>query len=506
MRREGVYLWGMDVEKLLRTGREELSKRSKNRLIVLVLFLLGVIRELREKVEQMEGKIAEGEAEEKIRRVNQESNQPSSKKAEWEKERPKQRRGRRRKGKKRPGSGNEKKALMEPDEVTENPLMQCPGCGKDLREQEVLERTSRLVEDIVAPPEKTVISEEIQERKWCGECKKLVSSVTEKALPRSDIGLNTVVLAAYLWVVAAVSLPTVQQFLSSFKRLKLSTAGIVQMMIRVGGILQPVYEEILQDVKVGAILWADETGWRVKGKLWWLWIFANERSAYYWPDKSRGSPVVERILGTFFYGLLISDAWHAYTKIVCARQTCMVHLFRKIRNFIKEFPQYRSIMKFFLKLKRIIREGEKLQKARSTMGEEAFQRRLGLLKKRLSELLAWQNPNPVLKELIVKVRRQEPYILTFVTYPDAPSHNNYAEYIIKKGILKRKVSGGSMSEKGVRAYACLQSIAQTCHLRNISFHHFLKTTLIHSIRTGHPMSLAEYEAQCHQQEEEKLAA
>ena len=139
------------------------------------------------------------------------------------------------------------------------------------------------------------------------------------------------------------------------------------------------------------------------------------------------------------------------------------------------------------------------------MGEEAFQRRLRLLKKRLCELLAWQNPNPVLQELIEKVRRQEPYILTFVEYPNAPSHNNYAEYIIKKGILKRKVSGGSRSEKGARAYACLQSIAQTCHLRNISFHHFLKTTLIHYLRTGNPMSLAEYEAQFHQQEW-KLAA
>jgi transposase len=157
-------------------------------------------------------------------------------------------------------------------------------------------------------------------------------------------------------------------------------------------------------------------------------------------------------------------------------------------------------MRFFLKFKRIIREGEKLQEARSTMGQEAFQRRLGLLKKRLCELLAWPNPNPVLKEVIAKVRRQEPYILTFVEYPNAPSHNNFAEYIIKKGILKRKVSGGSRSEKGVRAYACLQSIAQTCPLRNISFPHFLKTTLIHYLRTGHPMSLAAYEAQFHPQE------
>ena len=91
-----------------------------------------------------------------------------------------------------------------------------------------------------------------------------------------------------------VALP--QDVVRSFQALKLSTAGISKMMIRLSGILQPVYDEILQDLRQGARVWADETGWRVRGKLWWLWIFANERSAYYWADKTRGSPVVERIM------------------------------------------------------------------------------------------------------------------------------------------------------------------------------------------------------------------
>jgi len=95
---------------------------------------------------------------------------------------------------------------------------------------------------------------------------------------------------------------------------------------RLSGILQPVYEEILNDVKQGTKIWADETGWRLKGKLWWLWIFANERSAYNWPDRTRGGPVVERLLGEVFFGILIVDGWHAYTKIVCARQTCMAYV------------------------------------------------------------------------------------------------------------------------------------------------------------------------------------
>ena len=98
----------------------------------------------------------------------------------------------------------------------------------------------------------------------------------------------------------------------------------------------------------------------------------NERSAYYWPDRKRGAALVERLLGEVFLGILIVDGWHAYTKIVCDRQTCMAHIFRKVRAFIDAFPQYRSIMKFYLKLRQIIRDGEKLQAARKGLTELDF--------------------------------------------------------------------------------------------------------------------------------------
>ena len=96
--------------------------------------------------------------------------------------------------------------------------------------------------------------------------------------------------------------------------------------------------------------------------------------------------------------------------------------------------------------------------------------------------------------MIIQVKRQRKYILTFVEHAGVPNHNNYGEYIIKKGILKRKVSGGSMSEEGVRAYAILQSISQTCHLRKLSFLKFLAASCLHYIRTQKPLLLKDYES------------
>ena len=50
-----------------------------------------------------------------------------------------------------------------------------------------------------------------------------------------------------------------------------------------------------------------------------------------------------------------------------------------------------SIMKFYLKLRQIIRDGEKLQAARDRLSELVFQRRLKALEQRLDALLEWKN-------------------------------------------------------------------------------------------------------------------
>lgn len=446
------------------------------------------------------GDLKQQQAEQKNRQINQQVNQPTSKKPEWDKDgnplkqKANKSSNRKRKRAKRPACGNVRKTDLIPDEVNRIPLDACPDCGLDLRRRKGSDKPGRIIEDIDPPAEDTTLCKEIEQMKWCPRCKKMVFSKTEKALPGSDIGLNATIEMAWLWVMSALSLPRIQALFQSFKACRLSTAGISRIMIRLSTILQPVYNEILGDVKHGTRIWADETGWRVKGKLWWLWIFANERSAYYWADKKRGGAVVNRLLGEIFYGVLIVDGWHAYNKLLCDKQTCMAHIFRKIRAFINAYPRYRSIMKFYLKLRRIIRDGEKLQKQRDELGEIAYQRRLKRLHQRLDELLCWKNPNDILRDVIKKVHRQREHILTFVEHDSVPHHNNYGEYIIKKGVIKRKMSGGSMSSEGARAYTCIQSIAMTCQLRSIPFHEFIRASLVQYIRTGKPMLLAEYEA------------
>jgi transposase len=476
----------------------ELLSFTRRELTHSVLQLSERVVSLESTVADLQGQIDKN----KVKEVNLTANQPSSKQPEFAKdtgsptdeEDPKKKKKKRKKKRgKRNGSGN--RAKPTPSKTNHNSLDFCPECSTPLMDQPVIEEPSRIVEDIPEPPKTTIVTEEVVEKKWCPECKDVVSSKTEAALPKSDIGLNALILIAYLWVIPAMSLPGIQRYLQQFFSMTLSTSGLSKMMIRLSEILSPIRDEILEDVKGGRIIFADETGWKIKGVLHWMWAFANERSAFYWVDRGRGSAVVEAILGNFFAGILVTDAWCAYYKIVCSKQACMAHIFRKVRKFNEAYPHLRSLLKFKRKLRRIIQDGVNLQALKSELDSDVFERRLGFLKVRLETLLAWPNPNLILAEIIAKVERQKENILTFVEHEGVPTTNNYGEFIIKKGVLKRKVSGGSMSLAGANAFCVLVSIALTCQLRKISFRDFLKQSLLQYIRTGSPMLLSEYEAQ-----------
>ncbi len=175
------------------------------------------------------------------------------------------------------------------------------------------------------------------------------------------------------------------------------------MMIRLSNILQPVYEEILNDVKQDAIIWADETGWKMNGDLWWLWIFANKRSAFYWPDKSRGGAVVERILGPVFFGLLIIDGWGAYNKICAlAKQRCFYHLFTALDKTDKH-NQSKDWKAFRKKFSRLLRDAIRLSERRDQINVDVYQRRLLRLYARLDKLIVTDSEDKDVKRIIKRL-------------------------------------------------------------------------------------------------------
>ncbi|MBC8275534.1 MAG: IS66 family transposase [Chloroflexi bacterium] len=490
----------MNLKEILIASFSVFSKWRKSNLVKALIELRDKYIQLQDRVNQLKKENAllrEQIEQDKIKATNIEVNKPSSKKAEWEKDGSKKKdkvkkKRKSRKQKPRKGAGNRPKD-KEPNQTATATVEQCDLCGKDLSDQAPLNSTNeRIIEDLPDPPEETSVTLVTQQKKYCADCQHVITAKSDLALPGADIGLNATILACYLWVAACLPYPKIKEYLETFFRLTTSTSGLSYHVIRVARIMKDVHAEILDGIKHSAILHADETGWRVRGRNWWLWVFGTPDTAYFTVDKTRGSAVVRRVLGEIFFGVLVVDGWSAYLYLLCEQQSCLSHLLRKVRKFRDAFPHLTDIVKFYLKLRRIIRDGERLQKKRGQLGEVVFKRRLKRLKKRLADLVKWPNPDSVLEEIIAKVKRQQPRILTFVEHRGVPSHNNYAEYLIRIGVLKRKISGGSVSAEGAEAYAALLSIHVTCKLRGISFPKYLKASLEHYVHTGKPLSLHDY--------------
>lgn len=491
----------MSLQTILSITFQYLKKLSKRRMWDAFVILRNQYLEAAEKIkvlEQENRRLKAEQSKNKIHVVNMKANQPTSKQPEWElkgvgNDGQGKRKGRGRKGRK--GAGNKTKDRPATDHETAK-VEQCDVCGKDLSEQSALQTENvRVIEDIPSIPKATQLIKVRLEKKYCRHCSKVVTAVTDLALPKTDIGLNTTIMAIYLWVTSCLPYTKIAAYLKSFFGQVVSTAGLASHMIGAAKIMKSVYDEILADVKSNSVIHADETGWRVDGKLWWMWVFGNSQSSFYTIDNSRGSDVIKKILGNIFDGILVIDGWKAYLYLICLKQSCMAHLLRKIREFHRAYPRYESVLSFYLKFRKILRDGERLQLKRAELEEEVFKRRLDKLHNRLDELLRWPNPNHILKIIIEKVERQRPYILTFVEHEAVPCHNNMAESLIRKGVMKRKVSFGSKSPEGAEAYAIMLSIYTTCQLRKISFPDFMTKSLRHYIRTKKPMLLKEYIAE-----------
>ena len=306
----------MNIKNILSSTYAALSRLSKNKLLRAIQSLREKYIELEEKNKELKAeneKLLERFKDQKIKSVNKDANKPSSKQPEWDKKgvgndgKEKKRKGR---GKKpRKGAGNRPKNF-EPDRTEKATVDCCSLCGKDLTGQDPLESSNvRIIEDIPDIVERPEVIKVVQEKKYCDDCKEVITAKSKLALPKADIGLNSTILICYLWVALCLPFTNIKDYLKTFFGKDISTSGLSRHVIRVSKIMKAVYDEILENINNAVTLHADETGWRVRGKNWWLWVFGTQDSAYFIVDKSRGSKVVRRVLGEIFLGLLVVDGW-----------------------------------------------------------------------------------------------------------------------------------------------------------------------------------------------------
>ena len=361
-----------------------------------------------------------------------------------------------------PGVGRKRPEKI--DHYKEHTLDNCPDCQTPFREP--IKNYQRYTVDI--PPVKPEVTEHTVYGYWCSTCKKTVYPRVKDALPNSTLGLTTLVMTAWLHYWIGMSVRNIVKLLSIFWGFDVSPGGLTQAWKNLAATLRPIYDDIGERVSTTAILCADETGWRINGITHWLWRFANKKWCYFVIDRSRGSPVIKRVIGKIFEGVLICDFWGAYNKIcTLATQRCFYHLLTELEKVDKS-NKSAAWTTFRKKLGRLIMDAVRLDAKKSDLALAVFNRRKMRLYTRLDQLLESPRFDKDVKRLIKRLIRHRNELFTFLEYNGVSPYNNHAEQQIRKPVVTRKISQQNRSGRGAEAQAIFMSLFRSAELQGLN--------------------------------------
>jgi len=226
--------------------------------------------------------------------------------------------------------------------------------------------------------------------------------------------------------------------------------------------LEGTYEEILGRIRQAAVVYADETSFRVGGEKWWLWTFTTLKDTLLVLRPSRGEDVVHEILGEGFPGkIVVCDGWKAYPHEGWVLQRCWAHLLRVAKAGAEESRRAQELYAALCNLY------ERLTKNLEGASPRARVRRLALGERTLDGLVerfgkSWAGG---VSKVMTYLANGRSWWLTFLKRPGVEPTNNRGERSIREAVVIRKIIGTLRNEQGAKAFARLLTVLGTWKLR-----------------------------------------
>jgi transposase len=248
----------------------------------------------------------------------------------------------------------------------------------------------------------------------------------------------------------------VQTFCASVLRVPISLGAIQKVLDRVTQAIDPYYAVIAQQARQASVNYIDETPWYCLNTLEWLWVMASERVAFYMIHPRRSKEAFAALIDDW-EGLLVSDGYGVYQSWMQARQTCLAHLIRTARSLAERQPAELAACGTWAlaELQRLCH----MATAPPTGGEwRAWYARLCRL------IDQYHDRHDAAGQFARRLLREMDSLWVFLTQRGVDATNNRAERALRFGVLWRKRSLGTASEKGNRWVERILSLKETCRL------------------------------------------
>lgn len=368
--------------------------------------------------------------------------------------------------------GNTLKMKASPDKIEVLKSNYCQSCGEDLSRFQHELHSKR--QEVILPPIQPIYVEYQQYSCQCSCGHHQKAPYPKNINAPIQFGADVMALVSYFNVFQYVPYARLKLLFKDIFNLSISEGSIENLLNKAAGKATPVYQTILENIKRATYVGSDETGAKVNGKKWWIWVWQNVKNTFIKASKSRGFDTVEE---TFPEGLpnatIGSDRWAAQLKITSKnKQLCFPHLLRDL-NFLIESEKndwsthFKNLLTEALTLRNTAFEQNKAFKKGSF---ETYQ-----LEYRLTRLLA----RTIVKEQFgqtftfqKQMIKHRNYLFPFLYDLEIPPDNNASERAIRNIKVKQKISGQFKS--GQNTFCTLRSIIDTLRKRELNVLPILK--------------------------------
>jgi transposase len=309
----------------------------------------------------------------------------------------------------------------------------------------------------------------------CPDCGTLNHAPIPAAIKAHSVGPRLAATLAYLAGGHRLSKRGLEEVARDVFDVPVSLGTVANLEARVSAALAPAHAGALAAVRAAGVKNVDETGWKLAGKLRWLWVAATDGVAAFLIHARRGWEALTALLGEKVRGLVCSDRWSAYGRLSpYRRQVCWAHLKRDFQKLVDRGGPAGRL-------------GEKLQRVAGQVFEQwhlfrgggidraELQRRLDGPAQGLERLLrsGRRCADAKAAAFCANVLGLVPAVWRFAVSAGVEPTNNHAERLLRRGVLWRKSSFGCQSASGCRFVERLLTAVQTCRLQGRSVLQYL---------------------------------
>jgi transposase len=410
------------------------------------------IEALNDKVELLAKRIEQ--LERRLNKNSQNSNKPPSSDSPFQKPQNKAGKKKRKKGG-QIGHKGYRQQLLKPTRVEKIAPQQC-SCGNgDFNSSRLKSYYTHQV--IELPKIQMDVTHYILQKGKCRRCGQTVKATLPDEI-QSGFGPRFSGLIAELSGTEGMSRQAVQRFCNSVLDVPISVGGIQKVLDRASEAISPLYERIGRIARTCPVNGVDETSWFENGKLKWLWTMVNKKVCFFLVHPNRSRKAFDALIDDW-NGILISDDYGVYKNWINHRQSCLAHLIRRAKALSERKDE--SVQRFgeqlTVELKLLCRFAHAPP---GTKQWTDFYSRLMML------LLLFEGADDAAGKLARRVLAELDSLWTFLDESDVEPTNNRAERALRFGVLWRKRSYGTQSEKGNRWVERILSVRQTCRHRS----------------------------------------